>query len=183
MVRYFLGIASYVLSRFRGLLFSLVVGRKNVGARLRIGSRVKVRKNTRLIIGDDVTIWDNVIFWGPGEIVLGDRVSIGDNVVFYARKRIEVGEDSMVASFSFITDADHGTRESSRPMNRQPFDIKPVRIGRNVWLGAGCKVLKGSIIGENSVIGANSVVKGEIPSNSVAVGAPARVVKIRRDSE
>ena len=50
-------------------------------------------------------------------------------------------------------------------------------IGKNSWIGSGAIILPGSKIGDHVVIGANSVVTGEIPSYSVAVGSPARVVR------
>ncbi len=50
-----------------------------------------------------------------------------------------------------------------------------MRIGRNVWIGRGSCVLPGVTIGDNAVIGANSVVTRNIPSDALAVGAPARV--------
>jgi acetyltransferase-like isoleucine patch superfamily enzyme len=50
-------------------------------------------------------------------------------------------------------------------------------IGNNVWIGAKATVTKGVTIGDNVVIGANSVVTRDIPPNSVAAGAPARVIR------
>lgn len=55
--------------------------------------------------------------------------------------------------------------------------IAPVTIGNNVFIGAGSIVLPGVTIGDNVVIGAGSVVSRDIPSDSVAVGAPARRIK------
>jgi|GEM_PF-6514707 len=52
-----------------------------------------------------------------------------------------------------------------------------IRIGDNVFIGWGCIVLPGITIGSNVVIGAGSIVSKDVPSNSVAVGNPARVVK------
>ncbi|MBE7187857.1 DapH/DapD/GlmU-related protein, partial [Jatrophihabitans endophyticus] len=53
----------------------------------------------------------------------------------------------------------------------------PVVIGDNVWLGAHVVVTSGVTIGERCVVGANSVVTRDLPPFSVAVGAPARVVR------
>jgi serine O-acetyltransferase len=57
------------------------------------------------------------------------------------------------------------------------------RVGQGVFLANGVTVLAGSRIGDGSLIGAASVVRGEIPPASVAVGAPARVVRATRPSE
>ena len=56
------------------------------------------------------------------------------------------------------------------------FNI-PVRVGNNVWIGAGAVILPGITIGENSVIGAGSIVTKDIPANVVAVGNPCRVLR------
>ena len=54
---------------------------------------------------------------------------------------------------------------------------KPIKLGNNIWIGGGVTVLPGVTIGDNVVIGAGSVVTKSIPSNTVAVGNPCRVIK------
>ena len=54
---------------------------------------------------------------------------------------------------------------------------KPITIGNNVWIGANSTVLPEVSIGNNVIIGANSLVNKDIPSNSVAVGNPCKVIK------
>lgn len=55
--------------------------------------------------------------------------------------------------------------------------IKRVTIGSNVYFGYGCIVLPGVTVGDNVIVGAGSIVSRDIPSNSLAVGVPARVIK------
>ncbi|GAA2955074.1 hypothetical protein GCM10010459_07220 [Microbacterium schleiferi] len=55
--------------------------------------------------------------------------------------------------------------------------VRPIVVGSNVYFGYGCIVLPGVKIGDNVIIGAGAVVARDIPSNSVAVGVPARVIK------
>lgn len=54
---------------------------------------------------------------------------------------------------------------------------KPITIGDNVWLGGGAIVLPGVTIGANTVVGAGAVVTRDLPSDVVAVGNPARVIR------
>lgn len=55
--------------------------------------------------------------------------------------------------------------------------VRPIVVGNNVYFGYGCIVLPGVTIGDNVVVGAGAIVSRDIPSNSVAVGVPARVIK------
>lgn len=58
---------------------------------------------------------------------------------------------------------------------------KPITIGNNVWIGANTTILPEVSIGDNVIIGANSLVSKNIPSNSIAVGNPCRVIKKKSD--
>ena len=60
--------------------------------------------------------------------------------------------------------------------NRQEW-AKPVTVGHNVWIGGSVTILPGVTIGDNVTIGAGSVVVSDIPSNTVAVGNPCKVIK------
>ena len=55
--------------------------------------------------------------------------------------------------------------------------VGKVEIGNNVFIGAGSIIMPGVTIGDNSIVGAGSVVNKDIPSNVVAAGVPARVIK------
>ena len=55
--------------------------------------------------------------------------------------------------------------------------IRPIRVGNNVYLGYRSMVMPGVTIGDNVIVGAGAIVTKDIPSNSVAVGVPARVIK------
>ena len=77
----------------------------------------------------------------------------------------------------YITDQNHGYENLDEPIGKQLPNEQPVSIGESSWIGSGAIILPGSKIGDHVVIGANSVVTGEIPSYSVAVGSPARVVR------
>ena len=65
----------------------------------------------------------------------------------------------------------------SRPAER-PLDSDPVVIGHRVWLGENVVVLPGVTIGDGCVVGSGAVVCKSLPENCVAVGVPARPVKV-----
>lgn len=84
----------------------------------------------------------------------------------------------------YISDHNHGIYKGEnisdihqRVAERDLDSNKSVIIGNNVWIGEGVAVLPGAKIGNNSIIGSNAVVIGDIPSNCIAVGVPAKIVR------
>jgi acetyltransferase-like isoleucine patch superfamily enzyme len=111
-------------------------------------------------------------------IHIGHRVSSSGNLVIGAAQEIEIGDDVMFAANVTVLDNLHGFEHPYQPYKYQPLQkIAPVRIGRGCWIGENVVILPGVEIGEMSIVGANSVVNRGIPERSIAVGAPARVVK------
>lgn len=63
------------------------------------------------------------------------------------------------------------------------LDIREVHIGDDVWIGGNVTILPGVTIGDRAVIGAGAVVTEDIPADSVAVGAPARVIRTIEEND
>ena len=63
------------------------------------------------------------------------------------------------------------------PDERHDLFPAPIRIGKNVWIGANATVLPGVMIGDNAVIAAGAVVTKDVPANAVAAGVPARAIR------
>ena len=111
-------------------------------------------------------------------IVFGDRVTATWALQVVAFERIEIEDDVMFAGNIYVSDGQHGTARGDVPYKYQGIEnVKPVKIGRGSWIGQNVVILPGVTIGEGAVIGANSVVGSDVPPRSLAVGAPARVVK------
>jgi acetyltransferase-like isoleucine patch superfamily enzyme len=116
------------------------------------------------------------------EIRIGNRVSATAGLTIGAAQRVEIGDDALLASNIFISDNQHGHLDAERPFKFQPLDrIAPVSIGQGCWIGQNVVILPGVTVGEMSIVGANSVVAESIPPRSIAVGAPARVVRVWDD--
>ncbi|MGK7246288.1 acetyltransferase [Buttiauxella agrestis] len=117
-------------------------------------------------------------------LIIGRNCQINDSVHIAAAGCVKLGDNVLIASRVFITDLNHGNYKGdlhSHPdsiCNERTLYVEPVDIGSNVWLGEGVVVLPGVTIGSSSIIGANSVVSRNIPANSIAVGNPAKVIKI-----
>lgn len=106
------------------------------------------------------------------QLLIGDRVFVNQGVVIAARELIEIGDDTLIGDFSAIYDSNYHPLDPGHPVKP-----RPVKIGKNVWLGNGVLVLPGSRIGDHAVVAARSVVKGDIPPRVLAAGNPAKVVK------
>jgi acetyltransferase-like isoleucine patch superfamily enzyme len=111
-------------------------------------------------------------------IRIGDRVTSTGNLVIGAARRVDIGDDVMFAFNVTILDNSHGFKHPNTPYKYQPLErIAPVEIGRGCWIGQNTVIMAGVEIGEMAIIGANSVVTRSIPARSIAIGAPARVIK------
>ena len=87
----------------------------------------------------------------------------------------------MTGRFVYIGDNAHGGMsldEASIPPTRRNLVSKgEIRIGNNVWIGDKVSIFGGVSIGNNVIIGAGSIVTHDIPSNCIAAGMPARIIK------
>jgi len=169
----------------RGWLFTalLRLSGAKVGARLRVegGVRFRYAMHPGITIGDDVYIGPNGIFDIPPGMTLeiGHRASINIGVFIGGNTSVTIGDDVLIGEYVSIRDAGHGFSDMRTPIKNQKMESRPITIGNNVWIARGVCVLPGAVINNGCVIGANAVVKGELPANTVSVGAPARVVRTR----
>lgn len=113
------------------------------------------------------------------------KIEIGNNVgmsgvTIYARESIRIGDNTKIGGNTKIMDNDfHPVDPSLRlECSNRSMGVRPIEIGKNVFIGCNCLILKGTKIGDNTTIGAGSVVSGIIPANCVAAGNPAKLIKI-----
>lgn len=106
-------------------------------------------------IGENFYANHNLLILDCAKVTFGDNVFIGPNCSFYTP----------------IHPLDAETRNKGLEI------AKPIKVGNNVWFGGSVTVLPNVTIGNNCVIGAGSVVTKDIPTNSLAVGNPAKVIR------
>ena len=106
-------------------------------------------------------------------IEVGNNAAPGRNSGCYiqARNGIVIGHNLRMGPGCGLISSNHDIDDYD-----QWIKTDPIRIGNNVWLGMNVVVMPGVSIGNNVVVGANSVVTKDIPDNSVAVGAPCKVI-------
>lgn len=110
---------------------------------------------------------------------IGDHVGISGGSVI-AASRVTIGAGSLLGANVTVMDTDFhpiDSLERFRSPLPEPVEEDAVEIGRNVFIGTGAIILKGSRLGDNCVVGAGSVVKGRFPANTVVAGNPARKVR------
>ena len=108
-------------------------------------------------------------------IEIGENFYSNHNLVILDGAKVKIGDNVFIAPNCCITTAGHPINIDER--NRGLEYAYPIKIGNNVWIGAGVNILPGVTIGDNVTIGAGSVVNKSIPANSIAVGNPCKVIK------
>ena len=108
-------------------------------------------------------------------IALGDGVFMNFNCVILDVVEVTIGDDTQIATGVQILTADHPRDPAAR---RTGLEFgRPVRIGRNVWIGAGAIILPGVTIGDDALIGAGSVVTRDVAAGVTVAGNPARPLR------
>jgi maltose O-acetyltransferase len=105
-------------------------------------------------------------------IHLGEDVFLNFNCVILDVVRVTIGDHTKIGSAVQILAADHPRDPKVRASLLESG--KPIRIGRNVWIGSGAMILPGVTIGDDAVIGAGSVVTRDVAPGATVVGNPAR---------
>jgi acetyltransferase-like isoleucine patch superfamily enzyme len=150
----------------------------------RIQYPLRLDGERRIAIGEEVFIASHC--WlatytgdhGEGELEIGDGTRITGYCVLAAAARVTLGRSVLLARNVYVADHRHAYSDTTRPVLEQGFaGIAPVEIGDGAWLGQNVVVAPGVRIGRGAVIGANSFVRDDIEDFSVAVGAPARIVR------
>lgn len=155
---------------FRGLKFNMIerfspnvvveMGKNSsmiLGKMVRVhsGSKIKVRKNAKLI--------------------LETGVKINYNCIIACHKEIKVGAGTQFGPSVYLYDHDHDYKVG---LDANKFLMAPIEIGKNCWIGANAIILRGTKIGDNCIVGAGCVLKGEFPANTVIVQKKVTDVKV-----
>lgn len=136
------------------------------GTTVYLGSMFDVGRRGRVVLGDFVLI-NGAWFICESQIEVGDHALIAWNVVFMDCYRVPLDP---AARRNCLRERTKGNRDTVEPG-------RPIRIGRNAWIGFDCCILPGVTIGEGAIIGARSVVRDDIPPYTIAAGNPARIIR------
>ena len=120
-----------------------------------------------------------VAIYFPMNTEIGSNVTFNRGVFITAREKITIGNDVLVGPYSTMNSGNHKFSDIETAIREQGYETKPITIGNNVWIAANVTILPGVNIGEGAIIGAGAVVNKSIPPFTIAVGVPAKVIKIR----
>ena len=109
---------------------------------------------------------------GDGSVKIGRNVFINSNLLAMARGGITIEDNAMIAANVQLISNNHD------PYDLCTLTCKPVLIREYAWVGAGATILPGVCIGRHAIVGAGSVVTKDVPDYAVAVGNPAKVIKM-----
>lgn len=112
-----------------------------------------------------------------GVLEIGDGTSFNVDCWIGVTTRISIGPHCLIGPMVTMTDGNHSFDQTDAPIWGQGLETREINIGADVWIGAKATIINS--IGAGAVIGANSVVTKPIPAYAVAVGAPARVIRMR----
>lgn len=115
-----------------------------------------------------------------GSVTLHDHVSVNSFTVLYGHGGLEIGEGTRIAAHCVLIPANHGT-SAEQPIRLQPMSQKGITIGRDVWIGAGARILDGCEIADGCVLAAGAVLLPDPPTESMAIygGVPAKKIGVR----
>lgn len=160
-------------SRFRKAWISAQYPEITFKGKVFVGPRcvITAGRGATLLVSDCHISEGVTLTAAPGAKLLMEADYVAPGVTVVAREEIRVGSGSQLGEFSSVRDHNHCRSDEAL----DGFTTAAVYLGTDIWMGARSAVLMGVSVGSSSTIGANAVVTRDIPSNSVAVGVPARV--------
>lgn len=142
-------------------------------------------RGTRITIGEKVVIDAFVKIkpvGGTADVEIGANSVINSGCVLYSGNGIRIGKSVAVAANCTFAPVNHEYTRRDRLIREQGF--KPSKggivVGDDVWIGANCVILDGSVIGEGCVIASGTIVRGKLEPYGVYAGAPLKKLAERK---
>lgn len=164
-------IPSFVVTVVYAVKYKCLVSPK---AEVELSPLLKIGKGTQIGSFSKVKATD-------GPLTIGSHVTIGSNSFLSSDSRgVEIGDYSMFGPNVTVVGNSYKHDRLDIPMCKQEKTSKGIRIGSDVWVGAGAIILDGVTIGNGAIIGAGSVVTNDVEEYKIVAGVPARPIKDRK---
>lgn len=124
-----------------------------VGEGVKLFGGIKIQCGHNIEMGDDVVVHNDVLLDDRGWLTIGDRVSVADRSHIHSHHH-DLVDQADVTTYRTVVEDD-------------------ARLGYDAMVGAGCRV------GENAMVGASAMVRGDVPAHHVAVGQPAKTIRVK----
>ena len=154
-----------------------------------LGENVFIEKNVKILrfpknvqIGNQVVLKEGARICSCNQnakINIGENTTFGYHSFLFSSESIEIGNNCLIAPFVYIVDSDHNI-EKGKLINEQPNNTAPVKIGNDVWIGTGAKILKGVSIENGAVIAAGAIVRDDVKAYEIHGGIPAKKISDRK---
>jgi len=133
---------------------------------------LRMDENSELVVGKfSVYYGGDIICFKNSKLEIGSGF-FNSNVKIRCTESIKIGEDVAISHNVTIMDSD-----AHELINEEYEKTKPVNIGNHVWISSGAMILKGVKIGDGAIIAAGAIVTHDVPSNCIAAGVPAKIIK------
>lgn len=124
-------------------------------------------------VGEGVRLFKNISFTYGHNITIGDNTVIHDDVHLDDRGRVEIGSRASISDGVHVYTHDHDIVDQTEVTNYRTVIEDDARVTYDAMLQAGVKV------GKNAVVGARAIVGRDVPDHHVAVGMPAKSVRVK----
>ena len=144
-----------------------------------VGEAAVLINTANIRVGSGCLLQDRIYIRAgmKGSVTIEDGVALNSFVKIFGHGGVRIGKAAQIGPGTILTTSGHDYRATDLEL-----DLAAIDIGERVWIGGNCAILPGVTIGDRAVIGAGAVVTSDIPSDCLAVGVPARVVR-RLDEE
>ena len=163
------------------ILNMLFIYHRKTNGKIGLVIRYAILKNLAFYIGENVSIKSDIYLYNVDKLSIGNNVSIHSMSYIDATGGITIGNDVSIAHSTTIMSTSHGHGNLRVNIKDQELEAFPVIIYDNVWVGSKVTILAGVSIFSGSIIGAGAVVTKDIEENTIAVGVPAKAIKIRKE--
>ena len=153
----------------------------NPGCFVETGTLFDLSGGGEIFMGENCSVRSGAVLatYG-GKIQIGRNSGVQHYSIIYGHGGLHIGDYVRIAAHCVVIPSNHSTVLNGVPIHCQPEVKRGIHIGNDVWIGAGCRILDGVVIGDGAVIAAGAVVNKNVNSQSIFGGVPAKMIGTRK---